>query len=322
MLFVLIFVAVFAIAAPILVWFSGAHNAAKKEKAAEVLQNALGKPSDIDKADPMSFRKAENVSNIPLLNRLFQQLDLLPRIASLLRQADVKWTPVALMLACAVTFAVVAYVVNFKTGAMLIALGVGAAGGALPLGFVAFKRSQRFGKFEKQLPEALDLIVSGLRAGHSLSSALGLVTREVQDPLGGEFRIAFEEQNFGLDMRTALENLVKRVPLQDLKMSITAIIIQRESGGNLAEVLEKTAQMVRERFRLKKQVMVHTAQGRMTGIVLTILPIALGFGLWIVNPENESLLWRREIGIKLLIGAACSLILGSAIIQKIIRLKV
>jgi tight adherence protein B len=181
---------------------------------------------------------------------------------------------------------------------------------------------QRFGKFEKQLPEALDLIVSGLRAGHSLSSALGLVTREVQDPLGSEFRIAFEEQNFGLDMRTALENLVKRVPLQDLKMSITAIIIQRESGGNLAEVLEKTAQMVRERFRLKKQVMVHTAQGRMTGIVLTILPIALGFGLWIVNPENESLLWRREIGIKLLIGAACSLILGSAIIQKIIRLKV
>jgi tight adherence protein B len=322
MLSVLIFVAVFAIAAPILVWFSGAHNAARKEKTAEVLQNALGKPSDIDRTDPMSFRKAENASSIPLLNRLLQQIDLMPRVAMFLRQADVKWTPASLILMCTAAFAVVAYVVNFKTGSMLIALGVGVAGAALPLGFVAFKRMQRFGKFEQQLPEALDLMVSGLRAGHSLSSAVGLVTRECEDPLGGEFRIAFDEQNFGLDMRTALENLVKRVPLQDLKMSITAIIIQRESGGNLAEVLEKTAHMVRERFRLKKQVRVHTAQGRMTGIVLTILPIGLGFGLWIVNPENESLLWRREIGIKLLIGAFCSLVIGSALIQKIIRLKV
>jgi len=204
----------------------------------------------------------------------------------------------------------------------LIALGAGLVTAALPFGFVWFKRAKRFGKFEQQLPEALDLIVSGLRAGHSLSSALGLVTRECQDPLASEFRLAFDEQNFGLDMRTALENLIKRVPLQDLKMAITAIIIQRESGGNLAEVLEKTAHMVRERFRLKKQVKVHTAQGRMTGLVLTILPVGLGFGLWIINPQNESLLWRREIGVKLLIGAACSLIVGSALIQKIIRLKV
>jgi tight adherence protein B len=322
MLFVLVFLGAFAVAAPILVWFSGAHNASKQKKAAEVLNSALGKPSDSGESDPLSFRKAENVSNIPLLNRVLQNLDLIPRISMLLRQADVRWTPGALVLTSMVAFAVPAYVVNFKTGTPLIALGAGAVTSALPFGFVWFKRLKRFGKFEQQLPEALDLIVSGLRAGHSLSSALGLVTRECQDPLAGEFRLAFDEQNFGLDMRTALENLIKRVPLQDLKMAITAIIIQRESGGNLAEVLEKTAHMVRERFRLKKQVKVHTAQGRMTGLVLTILPIALGFGLWIVNPENESLLWRRAIGVKLLIGAVCSLIVGSAFIQKIIRLKV
>jgi tight adherence protein B len=226
------------------------------------------------------------------------------------------------VLMCAAAFAIPGYIVNLKTGVLFVALGVGAVTGSLPLLFVWFKRVQRFGKFEQQLPEALDLIVSGLRAGHSLSSALGLVTRECQDPLAGEFRLAFDEQNFGLDMRTALENMVRRVPLQDLKMAITAIIIQRESGGNLAEVLEKTSHMVRERFRLKKQVRVHTAQGRMTGIVLTILPIGLGFGLWIVNPENESLLWTRAIGIKLLIGAAISLTIGTALIQKIVRLKV
>jgi tight adherence protein B len=321
-LIILVFVAVFAIAAPILVWFSGAHNASKQEKVAEVLDNALGKSSDSESSDPLSFRKADNHSNIPLLDRLLQRLDVIPRIAMLLRQADLKWTPGALVLMSAAAFAIPGYIVNLKTGVLFIALGVGAVAGSLPLLFVWFKRIQRFGKFEQQLPEALDLIVSGLRAGHSLSSALGLVTRECQDPLAGEFRLAFDEQNFGLDMRTSLENLVKRVPLQDLKMAITAIIIQRESGGNLAEVLEKTSYMVRERFRLKKQVKVHTAQGRMTGIVLTILPIGLGFGLWIVNPENESLLWTRAIGVKLLIGAACSLAIGTAFIQKIVRLKV
>jgi tight adherence protein B len=321
-LVILIFVAVFAIAAPILVWFSGAHNAAKQEKVAEVLDNALGKSSDSETSDPLSFRKAESHSNIPLLDRLLQHLDLIPRIAMLLRQADLRWTPGALVLMCTAAFAIPGYIVNLKTGVLFVALGVGAVTGSLPLLFVWFKRVQRFGKFEQQLPEALDLIVSGLRAGHSLSSALGLVTRECQDPLAGEFRLAFDEQNFGLDMRTALENMVRRVPLQDLKMAITAIIIQRESGGNLAEVLEKTSHMVRERFRLKKQVRVHTAQGRMTGIVLTILPIGLGFGLWIVNPENESLLWTRAIGIKLLIGAAISLTIGTALIQKIVRLKV
>jgi tight adherence protein B len=321
-LVILIFVAVFAIAAPILVWFSGAHNAAKQEKVAEVLDNALGKSSDSETSDPLSFRKSENHSNIPLLDRLLQHLDLIPRIAMLLRQADLRWTPGALVLMCAAAFAIPGYIVNLKTGVLFIALGVGIVTGSLPLLFVWFQRMRRFGKFEQQLPEALDLIVSGLRAGHSLSSALGLVTRECQDPLAGEFRLAFDEQNFGLDMRTALENMVRRVPLQDLKMAITAIIIQRESGGNLAEVLEKTSHMVRERFRLKKQVRVHTAQGRMTGIVLTILPIGLGFGLWIVNPENESLLWTRAIGVKLLIGAGVSLVIGTALIQKIVRLKV
>jgi tight adherence protein B len=319
---ILIFVAVFAVAAPILIWSSGAHKAGKQEKVAEVLDNALGKSSDGEKNDPLSFRKADNSSNIPLLDRFLQRLDVIPRIAMLLRQADLRWTPGLLVLMCVVAFAVPGYIVYFKSDALFMGLGAGAVTGVLPLGFVWFKRAQRFGKFEQQLPEALDLIVSGLRAGHSLSSALGLVTRECQDPLAGEFRLAFDEQNFGLDMRTALDNLVNRVPLQDLKMAITAIIIQRESGGNLAEVLEKTSYMVRERFRLKKQVKVHTAQGRLTGLVLTILPIALGFGLWIVNPENESLLWKRDIGIKLLIGAVISLIIGTAFIQKIVRLKV
>jgi tight adherence protein B len=152
----------------------------------------------------------------------------------------------------------------------LLALASGAVLGVLPFAFVMFKRHRRFSAFEKNLPEALDLMVSGLRAGHSLLAAMALVARECPQPVGGEFKICFEEQNYGLEMKAALENLIVRVPLQDLKITTTAILIQKESGGNLAEVLDKTSHVIRERFRLKRQIMVHTAQGRLTGLVLTL----------------------------------------------------
>jgi tight adherence protein B len=161
-----------------------------------------------------------------------------------------------------------------------------------------------------------------LRVGHSFNAALSLVSRECADPIGGEFKTCFDEQNYGLELRTALENLTARMPLQDLKIVVTAILIQRESGGNLAEVLEKTAYVIRQRFRLKRQVMVHTAQGRLTGWILTILPVALGIGLYVVNPDTESLLWKREIGVKLLFAAGGMLVVGTMIIQKIVRMDV
>ncbi len=142
-------------------------------------------------------------------------------------------------------------------------------------------------------------MVSGLRAGHSLLAAMALVARECADPVGSEFKICFEEQNYGLEMNAALDNLLNRVPLQDLKITATAIMIQKESGGNLAEVLDKTSYVIRERFRLKRQIMVHTAQGRLTGWILTLLPIVLGVGIYFVDPEMISILWHRDIGIKM-----------------------
>lgn len=319
---VLVFVAVFAIAAPLLVMGSGAAKAGQKQKVVAVLDTAIGMVPDVKRSDAGSFRRSESVSAIPMLNRLLQKADIVPRLAALLRQADLKWTPGTLILMSVAAFAIPGYLVDLRTDSLILSMVVGAAMGFLPIAYVLFKRMKRFGKFEQGLPEALDLIVGALRAGHSFSAAMGLVSRECGDPVGTEFRAAFDEQNFGLDVRTSLENLVSRVPLQDLKMAVTAIIIQRESGGNLAEVLEKTSYMIRQRFRLKKQIMVHTAQGRLTGLILTILPIALGIGLYIINPENMSLLWKREIGIKLLIAAGCSLVVGTVLIQKIVRIKI
>jgi tight adherence protein B len=165
-------------------------------------------------------------------------------------------------------------------------------------------------------------MVNGLRAGHSLVAAMGLVARECADPLGREFRACFEEQNYGLELKIAMDNLINRVPLQDLRIVATAILIQKESGGNLAEVLNNTAHVIRERFRLKRQVMVHTAQGRMTGWVLTLLPVGLGIGLYIVNPQMMSILWTRPIGIKLMWGAAGMIVVGGLIIHKITDMDV
>jgi tight adherence protein B len=183
-------------------------------------------------------------------------------------------------------------------------------------------RKRRLGKFEQGLPEAIDLIVSALRVGHSLNAAMGLVSRECADPVGSEFKLAFDEMNYGLELKSSLDNLVARVPLQDVKIMCTAILIQRESGGNLAEVLEKTSQVIRERFRLKRQVLTHTAQGRLTGWILTLLPVVLGFLLYMINPELMSLLWKKPLGIKMLYAASGMIVVGGLIIRKIVNMDV
>jgi tight adherence protein B len=165
-------------------------------------------------------------------------------------------------------------------------------------------------------------MVGALRAGHSLVSALRLLAAESPEPLGSEFRICFDEQNYGLELRTAMDNLVNRIPLQDLRIVSTAILIQKESGGNLAEVLDKAAYVIRERFRLKRQILTHTAQGRLSGMILALLPVILGLGLYFINPDRMSILWQRPIGIKLLYTAAGMTLVGGLIIRKIVNMKV
>jgi len=215
-----------------------------------------------------------------------------------------------------------AYLAYWRLDSIIGALLIGLALGFAPIGYALLKRSKRFDKFQEGLPEALDLIVNALRAGHSLIAAMGLVSRECADPIGCEFKACFDEQNFGLEMKTAFENLVARVPLQDLKIVVTAIMIQKESGGNLAEVLDKTSHVIRERFRLKRQIRTHTAQGRLTGIILTLLPIGLGMILFLINPDLMSLLWKTEIGRKLMWAAFGGIVVGGFIINRIVNMEV
>jgi tight adherence protein B len=318
---VLVFFSVFVVIALLFI----ASGTGRSQRTKQMLANldaalASGRTESTDQI--VDIRKVELLSAIPWINRWLLKIELAPRLHTLLYQAGVKWTASGLLLMSANCFALAACVVYLRSGVVLLALLIGLVVGCAPVLFVINKRSRRFHQFEAHLPEALDLMVSALRAGHSLVSGLSLVAQESPDPIGGEFRICIDEQNYGLELRTAMDNLVTRVPLQDLRIVVTAILIQKESGGNLAEVLDKASYVIRERFRLRRQVRVHTAQGRMTGWILSLLPLLLGIGLYLVNPQTMSILWTRSIGIKLLYASAAMTITGSLIIRKIVNMEV
>lgn len=318
---ILVFLGVFVISALLLI-ASGTGASKSTKRTLTVLHAALS-AADPTPPDPVvDVRKQDLFSALPFLNRALIKLEIAPRLRQLLYQANLRWTAGTLIMMSLVAFLIPAYLINWRTGSLIFGVLIGIITGSGPFLFVVFKKNMRFGKFEQQLPEALDLMVNAMRAGHSLNSALDLVAHEMIDPLGGEFRICFDEQNYGLELKTAMNNLVSRVPIQDLKMVVTAILIQKESGGNLAEVLDKVAYVIRERFRLKRQVRVHTAQGRMTGWVLSFLPILLGMALYMINPKGISLLWKRQLGIYLLYYAGISNVIGGLIIRKIVNMEV
>jgi tight adherence protein B len=317
----LTFLGAFSVIALVLVAI-GSRASEQAKQVHATLDSALATDRQEDREALINLRKNELFSTIPWLNRRLNQLELAPRLQALLYQADLKWSTGGLLAGCGLCFAVPAYLAYLRLDSVLMALPVGLLMGSAPFLFVLYKRNKRLNLFQKGLPEALDLMVSALRAGHSLVAAIGSVARECADPIGCEFRACFEEQNYGLELKTALDNLINRVPLQDLRIFATAIMIQKESGGNLAEVLDKTAHVIRERFRLKRQVGVHTAQGRMTGWVLTLLPVILGIALYFVNPEMMSILWKNPLGIKLLWSASIMIVIGGLIIRHIVNMDV
>ena len=321
LILVLVFISVFVVITLLLI--AGGTNASQQtEQALANLHAALASGRSESRDQVIDIRKDEMLSAIPLINRLLLKIELAPRLRTTLYQAGLKWTAGQLLLMSVVCFAVPAYLIYLRTETFILSALIGLLVGFAPLAFVFHKRSRRFDQIEQELPESLDLMVSALRAGHSLVAALRLVAYESPEPICGEFRICFDEQNYGLELRTAMENLVNRVPLQDLRIVVTAILIQKESGGNLAEVLDKASYVIRERFRLKRQVRVHTAQGRLTGWILSFLPVLLGFGLYLLNPETMSVLWTRPIGVKLLYASAIMTVSGALIIRKIVNMDV
>jgi tight adherence protein B len=193
---------------------------------------------------------------------------------------------------------------------------------AAPWGWLIMKRSARFKKFAHQMPDAMELLSRALRSGHSVASAMKVVVDEMQDPISKEFNIAYEEQNLGIPLEQALKNLYYRMPNLDYKFFSMAVSIQKQTGGDLAEVLDKIGKIIRERFKILGQVQALTGEGRISGIVLMCLPIALFVAVWRLNPDYVMLLFTDELGRKMIAVAIVLQILGAVTIQKIIQIKV
>ncbi len=243
-------------------------------------------------------------------------------LSLLFEQADTNLTPARfLAISGGLGFAGMAVSVfaNFHPGVIPV-MGIMTA--MLPLMWLIFRRRRRLRKFAKQLPDALELIARALRAGHSLASGFHLVAEEMSDPIGSEFNRAFEEQNLGIQLDEALNGMCERVPNLDLKFFATSVILQRQTGGDLAEILDKIGELIRERFKIWGQVQALTGEGRLSGIVLLALPPALFLAVYKLNPDYVMVLFTDPMGKQMLAGGVVMQILGALVIRKIVNIRV
>ncbi len=270
-----------------------------------------------------SILKRHLLSDAPLLQRWLLKLPRAHQLDKILQQSGTNWT-VAGSAGISAAFAIAAFViVSFVpylpwTFDLLIAMGAA----VLPSMYIVRKRQSRTRKLEEQLPDALDLMSRALKAGHALPSGLQMVGDEAQDPIAGEFRIVHDEINYGVAVPTALLNLAHRVPSTDMRYFVIAVLIQREAGGNLTEVLGNISALIRERLRLLGRVRALSAEGRMSGWVLGLLPFAVGGIINLINPKFMSVLWTDQMGLKLIYAALGMMALGALWMRKIIKIRV
>lgn len=315
-----VFLAVFA--SFMLLMAAARGRLTSRETARATLDSVLSKTPRPASEKVVDLRKNVALSAIPFIDRLLSRIRVATELRRILEQADLRWTPGRVFLTGVAVWLVALYFIQLKTDTLALSALLALPAAAAPFLYVLNRRQRRFNQFQEKLPDAIDLMVSALRAGNSTMGALGIMAADAPEPIRREFRICFDEQSYGVDLRAAMQNLVNRVPLPDVRIITTAILIQKESGGNLAAVLEKTAHVIRDRFRLRDQVRVHSAQGRLTGWILSIMPLALGTLLFLINPKYVEVLLTRPAGHKLIAVGAIMNLLGLLVIRKIIRIKV
>ena len=284
------------------------------------IRDAAGPPVTIEPGSSVLKQQVEGP--LPRLDQFLAKTVKGSGLARLIEQAGLRLSPSSVLLASlllGVVCSVILDVAIRQTWAMLVGAGIGFAS---PFFFLRHRRTARLKRFEEQFPEALDMLSRAIRAGHAFTTAMSMVAEEAPDPVSPEFRKSFDEQNFGLPLKDALNNLAVRVPLLDVRFFVTAVLIQRETGGNLSEILDNLAHVVRERFKILRQVRVYTAHGRLTGYVLLGLPAALAVALSFINPDLMNLLFRDRMGQQMLTGAIVLQIIGYFWIQRVVKIEV
>lgn len=315
LIFVVIAVAVFAFAAS----FDDRNS---QSRVMRERLRSVDAASARNESEELALLRDELLSEIPALNRILSRSRSVPRLQRFLSQADVKVRAGKFLLICMTSSCAGGGLIYLISNSVLFSLLGVFLGGAIPVGYVSFLRTRRFHKFEQEFPEVIEFLARAVRAGHAFSTALEMISIEMGEPVAGEFRKLYEEQKFGLPIRDALLNLVDRVPIVDVKFFVTAVMLQRETGGNLAEILDKLSYVIRERFKIMRQVRTYTAQGRMTLAILMCLPILLLLALFLMNHEFITPLFNDRIGHVMIFLAVSLQIVGYFIIRRIINIEV
>jgi tight adherence protein B len=294
---------------------------AKRDRLHKRLNEALLHSAHTEDVEVVLARN-ELLSEIPWLNRSLVRMQAAMQMKRILDQADLQITPSRLMMFSLMAGILGALAVTVVSPLILLAIGCGLLAAAMPFAHVWWKRKKRFAAFIEHLPDALDLMCRALMAGHGFSEALQMVSSEMPEPIATEFRKTYEEQNLGLSLKLALENLTQRIPLLDLRMCVTAVLIQRETGGNLAEILEKVAYTIRERFRIMGDLKTLTTSSRMSAWLLCGLPIFVAIAVTVMNPDYMSVLWKDPRGHWLIAAAMFLQVTGMLIVKKILNIKI
>jgi tight adherence protein B len=314
---VFIVVAVVAFVAGSLLDQRNARARLMKERLATV-----HKPAEREPNEELALLRDEMLSQIPALDTFLRRSERVSAFQKTLSQAGMQLRAGNFLMLCAGAGVLVAALVFIYSRNPAIAWAGMFIGFLLPYSFVSYRRNKRFEKFEELFPEAIDTLARAVRAGHAFTTALEMISDEVAEPVASEFRKLYEEQKFGMPVRDALVNLTERIPLVDVKFFVTAVMLQRETGGNLAEILDNLSYVIRERFKIQRQVRVYTAQGRLTMALLMGMPPIIVTIMLTLNPAFIRPLFTDPIGHTLLVAGIALQTVGYFVIRKIIRIQV
>ena len=323
MLVYLVVIGVFVLVATVV--FSLASGLDERTARARMLRDrlaSLDRAQERQPSEELALLRDELLSEIPALNSMLQRSLSVQRLQTLLHQADMQTRAGNFLLISAglgLLLGVVGLELSNRPALAVVFLALGAS---LPYFYASYLRSKRFSKFEEMFPEAIELLARAIRAGHAFTTAIELIASELGDPVAGEFRKLFEEQKFGLPVRDALLNLSDRVPLIDVKFFVTSVMLQRETGGNLAEILDKLSYVIRERFKILRQVRVYTAQGRLTMFILMSLPPLVVVMFMVMDMNFIRPLWTDPIGHGLIAAGVVMQTIGFFLIRRIIHIQV
>jgi tight adherence protein B len=316
---VLLFAAVILMIEGAWLWWSGAHGGGARRIAKRLRLMAASSGAGGERIDIL---KRRSYSRNAALERQLRRIARLALLDRLLLQAGVRWS-VAQFLGCSLLMLMAGLLLPALAGMPLPpAIGALALAGALPWMLLMRARRARINKLEEQLPEAADFLGRALRAGHSFANVMQMVGEEMPQPIAGEFKFAYEEINYGVPMNEALHNLALRVPLTDLRYLVIAVLIQRESGGNLAEVFGSISSLIRARLKLLSQVRVMSAEGRMSAWILGLLPLGVLVLMTLTNPAYVRVLWTDPLGVRLMWYAAAVAAFGVLWMRKLIRIRI